>query len=82
MDASATFRPYGDDDLTLTDDPLAGWEGSPSARAWQLLEFWLKKHDSKENGWTYWRSVVERCLITDSDWEVPVWVREFYKVRT
>ncbi|KAJ3051125.1 hypothetical protein HK097_007910, partial [Rhizophlyctis rosea] len=72
-------RPYDDDVLTLTDDPPAGWEGSPSDRGWRLLESWLKKHDSKENGWRYWRCVVERCLIIDPEWEVPVWVKEFYK---
>ncbi|KAJ3033457.1 hypothetical protein HDV00_006340 [Rhizophlyctis rosea] len=70
---------YKDEDLTLTDDPPAGWEGTASEKAWRLLQFWLKKHDSKENGWGYYKCVVDRALNVDPHVQLPVWIKEFFK---
>ena len=54
----------------------AYWEGSVKDKNWQLLKELLESYDSLENGFSFYKCVVETLL--ENGFALPCWLREFY----
>jgi hypothetical protein len=64
--------------LESLEDIPSTWEGDVAQKGWTFLENLLKRHDSKEKGFRYYKAVADRILSIDAKAKLPLWLNRFY----